>query len=493
VAGVVYSFGSFELDSAARALTRNGLRVPLAERHFDVLLRLVAQAGAVVSKDALVEAGWGDVAVTDNSLEQAVSALRRLLGEGPQAQPCIQTVPRQGYRFAAAVNRTVARASDEALEALLTPHRVWLEGRAAVETLERDQVTAAQQAFRRVLDVEPDHAPAHIGLANACAFRFEATRADEQPDLAALLDALAHAREACRLDSSSGEAWATLGFVLHRTGAVEQATAAARRAIALEPDNWRHHLRLGFVSWGEERLRASGRALQLLPGLALAHWLAATVYVARQAFDAAERELDAGAAAQDAEETAAGRFGAVGLHWLRGLVRLRRGDPQGALAAFRRELAFESRGHLYARECGANTWYALAALSCREGERLEALPALDQALTRVPGHVAALAARGALVGDAGRGPLAGELDARLATLRQRGAQVDAALAEAVAIALDGDDSISAARAAATVQRALMIGPNGSAGWAIPVDPFLRVFEHELEWAQVLATLRRLAA
>ena len=64
--------------------------------------------------------------------------------------------------------------------------------------------------------------------------------------------------------------------------------------MSLEPDNWRHHFRLSLVSWGEARLRAARRTLALLPGLPLAHWLAATVHVARQNLDEAERELRAG-------------------------------------------------------------------------------------------------------------------------------------------------------------------------------------------------------
>ena len=73
----------------------------------------------------------------------------------------------------------------------------------------------------------------------------------------ALTTAVHHADEACRLDPSSGEAWAALGLVSHQARDPERAVAAARRATALEPDNWRHHLRLAYVSWSEERLRTA--------------------------------------------------------------------------------------------------------------------------------------------------------------------------------------------------------------------------------------------
>ena len=73
-----------ECETAVQLVTPDGSVYIGAE----AVLRQLAQAGAVVSKDALVTAAWNEVAVTDNSLEQAVSALRRLLGRDlPQAWP----------------------------------------------------------------------------------------------------------------------------------------------------------------------------------------------------------------------------------------------------------------------------------------------------------------------------------------------------------------------------------------------------------------------
>ena len=99
MAGTVYSFGPFTLDASARRLTRDSSDVALPDRYLDVLVHLVAHAGTVVTKNALIDGAWRDVAVTDNSLEQAISALRRAVGNGPDDKPYIQTVPRQGYRF----------------------------------------------------------------------------------------------------------------------------------------------------------------------------------------------------------------------------------------------------------------------------------------------------------------------------------------------------------------------------------------------------------
>lgn len=474
-----YSFDNFVVDAAARRVTRGGEVVPIPDRHVGVLLFLVAHAGTVVSKDQLIASAWDGLAVTDNSLEQAVSGLRRVLGDSPAGSPYIQTVPRQGYRFTGAVTRTTARASDDSLEALLAPHRAWIEGRAALETLEAEQIVRARGVFEGVLRSAPDQASAHVGLANACIMQFEMTRADEAPDAVALAMAAQHAREACRLGPDYGEAWATLGFVLDRTGHHTDALAASRRAVTLEADNWRHHLRLASVSWGEERLREARRTLALLPGFPLAHWLSATVHVARQAFDEAERELDAGISSQASQQTGPSRFSGVALHWLRGLVFLARGDARRALESLERELSCESSGHLYARECCANTWYAIGALHMRKQRRAEAVAAFQQALTRVPKHP--LARLGIGVFNAAS-PMP-------AAIRVSAPSFDAALAQAALLVVAGDVD----EGMRLIDHALAAAPPGNAGWLLPVEPLLNVAAAPDTWAPVLTRLRTRAA
>jgi DNA-binding winged helix-turn-helix (wHTH) protein len=483
VPGDLFAFGPFQLDAHARRLTRDGEVLALTARQFDLLHLLVSRAGETLSKDLLIEAAWRDVAVTDNSLEQAISSLRRTLTP-PSGQPFIETQARRGYRFAAEVTRLDRRETDQALDALLAPHRAWIEGRAALETLERDQILSARTVFEDVLTHVPDQATAHVGLANACAMQFEMTRTDESPDRAAIEHALHHAREACRLDPQYGEAWATLGFVLDRTGRHADALAALRRAVALESDNWRHHLRLSYAGWAEERLREARRTLALLPGCPLAHWLAATVHVARQALGEAERELAAGIEALELGGTAQSRFSGVALHWLLGLLHLSRGNHQQAREAFDRELSVEGRGHLYARECCANTWYAIGALEMQHGRVAEAGAAFGEALRRLPLHPMArigLAAIERGTGQEIRNPPA-----------DQPMSVDRAVAHAAALVLSRMDD-ARRRAVQVVDEALTSAPPGSAGWMIPLEPLLAVNAHPESWAPVLARLRGRAA
>lgn len=485
---VTYAFGPFLLDVARRRLLRENEPVVLPDRHVDILHTLVARAGEIVAKDDLIAIGWKDVAVTDNSLEQAVSSLRRRLGQTSDDAPYIETLARRGYRFRGPVTRGVPRQTDDVLASLLLPYRTFVEGRAAIETLGREAVDRARAAFASVVATQEDYAPGHIGLANALALHFDATRGGETVDVEALRQAMHHAREACRLDVDSGEAWATLAFVLSRPGASLDAVAAGRRATALEPDNWRHYVRLAYAAWGDERLRAARVAARLLPGFGLAHWLAATVHVARQALDDAAREVVAGAAAQDVQPES-GRFASVGLHLLLGLLLVARGEDNGE-DELMRELAFEGAGHVYSTQACAGAWCAIGALRLRQGRVPEALEAFDATLARVPGYAPALAAMSAVTTGRRRASMQARLRQRIALLEAAGAGVDASVARAVIDAIGGRH----AEAARQVRAALDAAPPGSsAGWSIPIEPLLGVPDHPLEWAGVLAALRARAA
>ena len=98
-----YRFGAFTVDPAAYTLRRAGDPVPLSPRPFDLLVYLLRNAQRLVTKDELLDALWPGVVVTENTLTQAVSELRRALHDTPGAPRCIETVPRRGYRWIAAI------------------------------------------------------------------------------------------------------------------------------------------------------------------------------------------------------------------------------------------------------------------------------------------------------------------------------------------------------------------------------------------------------
>ncbi len=94
-----YDFGPFRVDAAKGVLLRDGEPVLLPPKAFETLLRLLQEAGQVVTKAELMAAVWPDTFVEENNLNQCVSVLRRALGDSPDGTSRVETIPRRGYRF----------------------------------------------------------------------------------------------------------------------------------------------------------------------------------------------------------------------------------------------------------------------------------------------------------------------------------------------------------------------------------------------------------
>lgn len=89
--------GQLDVERAKRQVRWAGSPVPLSPREFAVLDVLVGRAGAVVTKDELLRAVWGDEqAATRNAVEVYVGYLRRKL-EAAGAGDVLRTVRGHGY------------------------------------------------------------------------------------------------------------------------------------------------------------------------------------------------------------------------------------------------------------------------------------------------------------------------------------------------------------------------------------------------------------
>src|ERR1044071_273136 len=99
-----YQFDNFSLDPAERRLFAGEMPVELNSRYFDALLLLLQHPGTLLSKERFLQEVWQGVPVTDEVLTQCIKTLRRQLGDSATRPRLIETVPKHGYRFIAAVN-----------------------------------------------------------------------------------------------------------------------------------------------------------------------------------------------------------------------------------------------------------------------------------------------------------------------------------------------------------------------------------------------------
>ena len=100
-----FEFGEFQFDAARQILTRDGALVPLKRKAGELLQVLLESRGQVLDKSMLMTLLWPDTAVEENNLTVHMTALRKALGDRPNEQRYIATIPGRGYRFVAEVGQ----------------------------------------------------------------------------------------------------------------------------------------------------------------------------------------------------------------------------------------------------------------------------------------------------------------------------------------------------------------------------------------------------
>ncbi len=524
-----FRFGPFTLDRRAYQLTADGAPIALSPKATDLLLLLVNQPGVLFTKDEIFDTLWPDVTVTDNALTQVISELRFAMGDKPNAPVYIETVSRRGYRWlspvevldqtatgvatdagvelqsqtanAAELQSAIITALMAGLKVTITAapshpagtretpsleaYRLATDGRLKLETLDPKAIQSAVVDFTKAIALDPAYAPAHIGLAHAHFWLYQATRVRSRPDKAELDAAIAHAERAVAVDPSQAEAHAALAFFLSVTPRVADALKHGRLAVSMEPGNWRHQFQLGIAAWGSERLKCLAIVMAQYPALTHAHFAAAYVLVARGDFDAADAMLLEGLAVQ--KKTPTDRLPGRGLHWLRGLIAYGRGDVKTARAEFDAELSAGGQD-LFADEFAVDALTAHGFVCLEEKAPADAVPYFEKALQRVPDHARAwigLAQARRRMGDE-----AAENDARARGEQARrdlvahGREGEAVMAGVLGCLLDGDIN----DACALANDYLATVPINMALATLPAEPWCRPFVGDKRVAAVIKHL-----
>lgn len=98
-------FGPFELDRQTAELWKDGTKVRLQGKPFQVLIALLERPGEPVSREELQQRLWsGDTFVDfESGLNTAANRLRITLGDSAESPRYVETLARSGYRFVARV------------------------------------------------------------------------------------------------------------------------------------------------------------------------------------------------------------------------------------------------------------------------------------------------------------------------------------------------------------------------------------------------------
>lgn len=98
----VVIIGTLEVDRGARRVSRGGVVLELTPKEYGLLEFFTRKAGRALTREQILNAVWGEsAAVTDRSVDRAVTTLRAKIEENPNRPRLIQTVPQIGYRFEA--------------------------------------------------------------------------------------------------------------------------------------------------------------------------------------------------------------------------------------------------------------------------------------------------------------------------------------------------------------------------------------------------------
>ena len=94
-----FRIGEWDVEPDSGLLRGVSGTVRLDPRVMGVLRALSTRAGAVVSKQQLLDDVWSGASVTDDTVTVAIYELRKALGDDAKAPRYVETIPRRGYRL----------------------------------------------------------------------------------------------------------------------------------------------------------------------------------------------------------------------------------------------------------------------------------------------------------------------------------------------------------------------------------------------------------
>lgn len=262
------------IDTTVREARRGDHKRQLSPRAIRLLQVLADANGAVVSRQDLLEQVWPKVCVTDESVTQVVSELRRAL----DSRTLIATVSGAGYRLTKPVSREADRVRETPAPFSLGAYALCIEARMCFESGAPGSLRAFVDLAAEAAALAPDFAEARALHALALLKRHIFWSEGEH-----LLD---RARQECaaslELNPTSGVAHLTDASIRLAFGEVEAAITSLEAALACSTSDANVHVEAAILllSIGDRRSAASltARAAALSPRSFAADLLAARLF-----------------------------------------------------------------------------------------------------------------------------------------------------------------------------------------------------------------------
>ena len=228
-----FSLGPVKVSPSTREVIIGGERHAVEPRVMQLLVVMAKARGAVVSREELIDRCWDGRIVGDDAVNHAIAKLRQLAGESSGAF-AVETIPRVGYRL-------MTKGAPAAAIGLGEPRDTRISRRVVVGSAIALGTTAIAGGAFLLTRGRPE--PAR--LARTYYERGLATRGQGYAN--EYEQAVAYFRKAVEIDPEYSDAWGALAWSYRVLLATEDrsdsarlavlANSAARRAIALDPDN----------------------------------------------------------------------------------------------------------------------------------------------------------------------------------------------------------------------------------------------------------------
>jgi predicted ATPase len=253
-------FEPFALDTSNECLWHEGVQIPLASKPFAVLRYLVENPGRLITHDELLDALWPETYVQPQVLRTYVLDLRKILNDDAKQPRFIQTIPKRGYSFVAAVRDTSTSAASATPIAPATSASIELVGRD--DEILRLQTMALQAAAgqRQIVFITGEAGIGKTSLIHAFRSATQTCMAyghcvegvSEKEPYYAILEALGHCTTSSDQDKNPAVGAARIRSFQDRPGelceALEELAQEELLILVIEDVQWAHQSTLELVS-----------------------------------------------------------------------------------------------------------------------------------------------------------------------------------------------------------------------------------------------------